>query len=68
MNAIYSINIIVVHKYAVNVVSFVVNKYAFSDLILSRLLFTLFTINKLSVRIDNPKVINKGFIEVFCLI
>ena len=68
MNIIYSKNIIIIRKYIINIVFFVINKYVFNNLILLRLLFILFTINKLNVKTNNLKVINEKFIKLFYLI
>ena len=61
------VNRIIIRKYIININFFVINKYSFNNLILLKLLFGLFIINKLNLKTNYLKVINKKLIKVFCL-
>ena len=60
-------NLIIIRKYPINMISFISNEFTVYNLIFSRFLFTLFIIDKLYLKANNPQIINERLIEIYCL-
>jgi len=47
-------NLIIIYKYSINIISFIFNKFIIYNLVFSKLFLIFIIINKLRLKINNP--------------